>query len=203
MKTGFLTCLAAAFAFLFLGAGGALAQNVRVRGTIEKAEPSAIVVKTREGETLTIKLAETLNVSGVEKRTIADIKENSFVGIAALAQADGTLKALEVLIFPEAMRGANEGHYPWDLAPQATMTNAAVVSVVSKVDGSTLKLKYKDGEKTIVVPSDTPIVTFLPGDRSEIKVGAKIFIGGAQKQPDGSLEAGRIAVGRDGITPPM
>ena len=192
-----------ALASLMLAASMAYAQNVRVRGTIEKVEPTSIAVKTREGENLTIKLGDNLAVIGVVKQTMADIKPNSFVGIAALAQGDGTMKALEVLIFPENMRGAGEGHYPWDLAPQSTMTNAAVTDIVTKADGTTLTLKYKDGEKAIVVPPDTPIVSFVPGDRSELKPGAKIFIGGAPKQPDGSLLAARIAVGRDGLTPPM
>ena len=203
MRANLLLRWAMALVLVAIGSASVSAQAVRVRGTIEKVEPAAIVVKTREGETLTIKLADNLAVTGVVRQTLADIKPNSFVGTAAMVQPDGTLRALEVLIFPEQMRGAGEGHYPWDLAPQSTMTNAAVTDIVTKVDGATIKLKYKDGEKTVVVPPDVPIVTFVPGERSELREGAKIFIGGAQRQPDGGLQAGRVAVGRDGLMPPM
>ena len=195
---GLLACVALLFSVSL-----ASAQNVRVRGTVEKVDGSTIVVKSREGQDLTIKLADNLTVSGVVKRSLDDVKAGTYVGIAALPQPGGTLKALEVLIFPEAMRGAGEGHYPWDLMPESNMTNAGVTDVVTRNDGRSLTLKYKDGEKTILVPTDVPVVTFLPGDRSEIKPGAKIFIGAAQRQPDGTLQAARIAVGRDGLTPPM
>ena len=119
-----------------------------------------------------------------------------------MPQADGSLSALEVHIFPEAMRGTGEGHYPWDLRPQSTMTNANVDDVVSAVEGNTLTLKYKDGEKKILVPATIPIVTYVPGDTNDLKPGAKVFII-AVKQADGTLQGRAWRVGRDGITPPM
>jgi hypothetical protein len=119
-----------------------------------------------------------------------------------MPQPDGSLNAVEVHIFPEAMRGTGEGHYPWDLQPQSTMTNANVEQVVSAVDGRTLTLKYKDGEKKITVPANAPIVTYVPGDKSDIKPGAKVFIV-AVKQADGTLQGRAWRIGRDGVTPPM
>jgi hypothetical protein len=140
---------------------------------------------------------------GVVKATLADIKAGSFVGIGAMPQADGTQRALEVLIFPDAMRGTGEGHYPWDLQPKSTMTNGNVEQVVTSVDGGTLTVKYKDGEKKIIVPPDVPIVTFVPGDKADLKPGVKIFIVAAKKLPDSTLQAARVNYGKDGLTPPM
>ena len=160
-------------------------------------------VTARDGTKLAIKLADNVTVAGIVKASMSDIKVGGYVGATGMPQEDGSQRALEVLIFPEAMRGTAEGFLPWDLRPNSTMTNATVAEVVAKVDSYTMRLKYKDGEKTVVVPSDAPIVTYLPGDKSELKPGAKIFIAGAAKQPDGSLVAARIGVGRDGLTPPM
>jgi hypothetical protein len=125
------------------------------------------------------------------------------VGVTGMPQADGRQKAVEVHIFPEAMRGTGEGHRPWDLQPQSTMTNANVEQTVAGVDGHTLTLKYKDGEKKIIVVPETAIVTYMPGDKSELKPGVKIFIAAANKQPDGTLQAPRVNFGKDGLTPPM
>jgi len=119
-----------------------------------------------------------------------------------MPQADGGLTAVEVHIFPESMRGTGEGHYPWDLQPKSTMTNANVEQVVSAVEGRTLTLKYKDGEKKITVPANAPIVTYVAGDKSDIKPGAKVFIV-AVKQADGTLVGRAWRIGRDGLTPPM
>lgn len=194
-------CTAAAFGLAL--AGAALAQTtVRVRGTIEKVDGGTLTVKTREGATAVIKVPDNVTIAGVLKRSLADIKANDFVGIAALPQSGGPSRALEVLIFPETMRGTGEGHRGWDLLPESTMTNATVTESVTKVDGHSLTLKYKDGEQTFVVPPDTPIVTFAPGDKSELKPGAVIFISGATKTDDGSLSATRVTVGRE-VPPPM
>jgi hypothetical protein len=176
---------------------------VRVRGTIEKADGGALLVKTREGNQVTVKLTDNAQVNGVAKAALADIKQNSFVGITAMPQPDGTQKAIEVHIFPEARRGAGEGHRPWDLVPNSTMTNANVEQLVSAVDGPMLTMKYKDGEKKISVPNNAIIVQFVNGDRSELKPGAKIFIAAGTKKEDGTIETGGVNVGRDGITPPM
>ncbi|HXY89462.1 MAG TPA: DUF5666 domain-containing protein [Xanthobacteraceae bacterium] len=177
-------------------------ETVRVRGTIDGIDGQTMRVTTREGTKLSIKIADNAAVAGVVQASMADIKAGSYVGVAGLPQADGSQRALEVLIFPEAMRGISEGFRPWDLQPNSTMTNATVAELVTQAGSDTLTLKYKDGEKVIAVPPGTPIVTYVPGDKSELKPGAKIFIAGAAKQPDGSLVAARIGVGR-GLTPPM
>lgn len=197
--------LLAAFALTgFAFAGSAAAQeNVRVRATIEKVDGAALTVKTREGATVVIRFPETVLVTGVVPANLSDIKASSYVGVAALPQPDGTLKALEVLIFPEAMRGVGEGHRPWDLLPESTMTNATVAETVVRADGPVLTLKYKDGVQTVIVPKEAPVVTFVPANRAALVAGAKIFIVAAQKQADGTLLAPRIAVGLNGFTPPM
>jgi hypothetical protein len=189
---------------LVLAMSSAQAQEVvRVRGTIEKADGNTLLVKTREGSQVTVKLTDNAQVNGVAKAALADIKQNSFVGITAMPQPDGTQKALEVHIFPEARRGAGEGHRPWDLVPNSTMTNANVEQLVTAVEGPMLTMKYKDGEKKISVPNNATIVQFVNGDRSELKPGAKIFIAAGTKKPDGTIETGGVNVGRDGVTPPM
>jgi hypothetical protein len=196
--------VAAAGLALMLTVSAAQAQQpVRVRGTIEKADGNTLLVKTREGGDVTVKLTDNAQVNGVVKAQLADIKQNSFVGITAMPQPDGTQKAIEVHIFPEARRGAGEGHRPWDLVPNSTMTNANVEQLVTAVDGPTLTMKYKDGEKKISVPSNATIVAFVNGDRSALKPGAKIFIGAGTKNADGTVETGGVNVGLDGITPPM
>jgi hypothetical protein len=175
---------------------------VRVRGTIERVEGSIYVVKNRDGAELKVTLADKPQIAGVVKASLSDIKQGLFVGVTAMPQADGSQSALEVHIFPESMRGTGEGHYTWDLRPQSTMTNANIEQVVTAVDGQTLTLKYKDGEKKIFVPSNAPIVIYVPGDMSDLKAGAKVFIV-AVKQPDGTLQGRAWRVGRDGVTPPM
>jgi len=178
------------------------APPVRVRGTIERVDGSIYVVKARDGAELKLTLADNPQIAGIVKASLSDIKQGVFVGVTAMPQADGSLSALEVHIFTEAMRGTGEGHYPWDLRPQSTMTNANVEQVVTAVDGQTLTLKYKDGEKKILVPANTPIVVYVQGDKSDLKPGAKVFIA-AIKQPDGTLQGRAWRVGRDGVTPPM
>ena len=175
---------------------------VRVRGTIERIDGATYVVKARDGAELKVTLADNPQIAGIIKASLSDIKQNSFVGVTAMPQPDGSLNAVEVHIFPESMRGTGEGHYPWDLQPQSTMTNANVEQVVSAVDGRTLTLKYKDGEKKITVLANAPIVTYVPGDKSDIKPGAKVFIV-AVKQADGTLQGRAWRIGRDGLTPPM
>jgi Domain of unknown function (DUF5666) len=178
-------------------------QTVRVRGTVEAADGPMITVKSRDGQNYKIKLTDNAVVRGIVKAPLSDIKANSFIGVTGMPQADGTQKAVEIHIFPEAMRGTGEGHRPWDLVPSSTMTNATVAQMVKGVSGDEITLKYKDGEKKIVVAPDTVIVTYLPGDRSELKPGAKIFIAAANKKDDGTLEASAVSVGRDGVAPPM
>ena len=159
---------------------------VRVRGTIERAEGSNFVVKARDGSELKITLAENATIVALVKASVADIKPGSFVGITGMPQPDGSQRAVEVHIFPEAMRGTGEGHYAWDLRPQSTMTNGNVEESVAGTDGQSLRIKYKDGEKKIIVTPETDIVVYMPGDKSELKPGTKIFIAAARKQPDGT-----------------
>jgi len=182
----------------------AMAQTTptRLRGTISAIDGKTVTIATREGNSVDVRLADSWAVALVAPLTMADIRPGSFVGIASLG-TDADRTALEVLVFPDAMKGANEGHYPWDLQPESMMTNATVSTVASSGDGRTLKLDYKGGgTQTIKVKPGTPIVTFLPGDRSDAKVGAKVFVGAA-RAADGTYSAGRLNVGKDGLTPPM
>lgn len=194
------TAVAAAFAM----AVTALAQSppTRIRGAITAVDDKSVTIATREGSTAKVNLADNWGVLLVAPATMADIKENSFVGIASLKAPDGTLNALEVLVFPENMRGVGEGHYPWDLQPESLMTNATVAKLAAAPSGQTLTLKYKDGSQAINVRPGTPIVTFQPGTKADAKVGAKLMVT-ATKDADGSLKAGRLLVGKDGMTPPM
>jgi Domain of unknown function (DUF5666) len=177
--------------------------TVRIRGTIEAVDGATLSIKSRDGSDVKVNITDNIAVTGVAKASLSDIKEGSYIGVSAMPEPDGTQKAIAVHIFPEAQRGAAEGFRAWDLRPNSTMTNATVAQTVAGVDGQTIMVKYKDGEKKVVVPPDTPIVAFAAGDKAEIKPGAKIIIFGATKKEDGTLETGRIAIGRDGIAPPM
>jgi hypothetical protein len=174
----------------------------RIRGDVTSIDGLSLQVKERSGAMLTIKLAENYVVTSVAKVGVESIAANTFVGAASMPQSDGTQSALEVLVFPEAMRGSGEGHYAWDLQPGSMMTNATVAEVVAVGPARRLTLRYKDGEKVVVVPDGVPVVTFEPGDRAMLKAGAHVLLT-ATKQPDGTLTAGRVAVGKDGLVPPM
>ncbi len=188
---------------IVVSGNAALAQDtVRIRGAIESVDGSTYAIKSRDGADLKVALTDNAQIAAVVEASLADIKQGLFVGVTASPQADGSLSAVEVHIFPEAMRGTGEGHYSWDLRPQSTMTNANVDQVVTAVDGQTLTLKYKNGETKIFVPADTPIVAYVKGDNNDLKPGAKVFIA-AIKQPDGPLVGRAWRVGRDGVTPPM
>jgi hypothetical protein len=177
-------------------------ETVRLRGTIERIEGPVYVVKSREGAELklTVTPDHPLFVA-IAPATMADIKPGMFVGSAGMMQADGTQKAVEVHIFPESMRGTGEGHYDWDLKPQSKMTNGNVEQTVAGVDGPVLSVKYKDGEKKLVVSPDTVVVTYVMGSQDDLKPGTKIFVGAAKKQPDGTLQTPRITYGKNGAGP--
>jgi len=196
--------LSAAFV---VAATAALAQApadmVRVRGTVQSVDGSMLTVKSRDGADLKIKLADNAVIRTVTAKTVADVKQGLFVGITAMPQPDGTQKAVEIHIFPEAARGTGEGHRPWDLMPGSTMTNANVDSEVAISDGKKLVLKYKDGDKTFIVPDNIKVVMFAPGTAADVKPGAKIFIVAAKKLPDGTLEAPGATVSSGGVDPPM
>ena len=192
---------------LVFTASTTLAQDtVRVRGTIERVEGQTFVVKSRDGAELKLTLADNALVVAMEKASLSDIKPGSFVGATGIPQPDGSQKAIEVHIFPESMRGTGEGHYKWDLSPDSTMTNANVAKIeqtVVGIDGQVLTVKYKDGEKKVIVAPGIPIVNYVLSDKSELKPGTKIFVGAAKKQPDGTLQTQRVNFGKDGLTPSM
>jgi hypothetical protein len=194
---------AAVGALMALASTAGAQDTVRVRGTIESVDGPVYVVKARDGSEVKVTLTDNALVVAIIKAALSDIKVGSFVGITGMPQTDGTQKAVEVHIFPEAMRGTGEGHRPWDLRPKSTMTNANVEQMVAGVDGQTLTMKYKDGETKIVVPPDIPIVTYEKGDKADLKPGTKIFIAAGKKQADGTVEAPRINYGKGGVAPPM
>jgi hypothetical protein len=198
-----LTGALAVVSVLITAASAQQPPTVRIRGTIEAVDGATLSIKSRDGSDLKVKVTDNIAVTGVAKASLSDIKEGSYIGVSAMPEPDGTQKAIAVHIFPEAQRGLAEGFRPWDLRPNSTMTNATVAQTVAGVDGQTIMVKYKDGEKKVVVPPETPVVAFVAGDKAEIKPGAKIIIFGATKKEDGTLETGRIAIGRDGIAPPM
>lgn len=204
--TRILRRLAGTMAVLALALSTAAAQQpqtLRIRGTVEKINGDVLTVKTRESTDLAVTLADDARITALTRASLADIRPNAYVGVAAIPGPDGTQRAASILIFLESQRGVGEGHRDWDLQPRSTMTNATVESVVANVTGSTLTLKYKDGEQKIVVAPETVIVTPSPGQRSEIKPGTKVMIFGATRQADGSLKAPSISFGRDGLTPSM
>jgi hypothetical protein len=178
------------------------APTQRIRGDVASVDGLDLRIKERNGDMLSIKLAENYVVTAVAKVGMDAITPNSYVGAASMPQSDGSQTALEVLVFPESGRGSGEGHYAWDLQPGSMMTNATVADVTPAGGGRRMTLRYKDGEKVITVPANAPIVTFEPGERSMLKPGAHVIVT-ATRQPDGSLTAARVAVGKDGLVPPM
>ena len=174
----------------------------RVRGTIEGIDGDVVAVKSRGGEDVRLHMTSDIRVVGIVKISLADIKVGSFIGTTTVPGADGTPSAVEVHVFPEDMRGTGEGSRPYDLRPNSTMTNATVSESVVGNDGHTLLVKYKDGEKKVLVTPETPVVTYVPADKSDLKAGAKV-IAFMKQLPDGSFETNRVSVGRDGLTPPM
>jgi hypothetical protein len=175
-------------------------QTVRIRGAVEKVDGNTVVVKSADGAEVTLTLTANAQIVGVVKASLADIKPGSFLGSAAMPQADGSQKALEVHIFAESQRGTGEGHRPFTV-PNSTMTNGTVGDMVKATDGGTLTVLYKGGEKKIVVGPDVPIVRYEIGDRSELKPGVHITALNAVKKADGSIEAPRLNLGRNGLVP--
>jgi hypothetical protein len=173
----------------------------RVRGTIERVDGDVLSVKSR-GEDVKLHMSSDLRVIGIVKISLGDIRVGSFIGTTTVPGPDGGENAIEVHVFPEDMRGTGEGSRPFDLRPNSTMTNATVAETVVSNEGHLLTVKYKGGEKKVVVAPDTPVVTYVPADKSELKPGAKV-IAAMKKLADGSFETNRISVGRDGLTPPM
>jgi hypothetical protein len=182
-----------------LAAVPALAQQPqRLRGTIESVNGSTLVIKQGEGPDVTVKLTDNAQVFGVVPATLADVKTGAFIGVGAMPQPDGSQKAIQVMIFAESQRGTGEGFRPWD-RPGTTMTNATVDTTVASVDGQVVTVKYKDGEKKIIIGKDAVIRAYVVGDKSELKPGVHIAIVRADEMPDGTLQTARINVGRDGV----
>ena len=193
----------AAGALVLFGAVPTDAQDtVRIRGTIEAVTEDIYSVRTRDDKLLRLRLATNANVAASVRSTITDIKPGIYIGMAAVPEADGNLRALEAHIFDESMRGTAEGHRAWDLLPKSTMTNAVVDDIVRTVDGDAVTLKYKDGQQRILIPAGTTIVTYRPASAAELKVGAVLFVPSATSQTDGTFEAQRVMVGRD-VAPPQ
>jgi hypothetical protein len=198
-----LAIVAASLGLLGVASPASAQETVRLRGTIERLEGPVYVVKNRDGAEVKLTVTDNPLYVAIVKSTMADIKPGMFVGSTGMPQPDGTQKAIEVHIFPESMRGTGEGHYDWDLKPQTKMTNANVEQTVGGVDGQMLSVKYKDGEKKLLVTPETAVVTYVTGDKSDLKPGTKIFVGAAKKQADGTLLTPRITYGKDGLMPPM
>ncbi len=195
------TLAAASFALICMALPASAQETVRIRGTIERVEGPVYVVKNRDGAELKLTVTDNPLFVAIAPSTMADIKPGMFIGSAGMMQPDGTQKAIEVHIFPESMRGTGEGHYDWDLKPQSKMTNGNVEQSVAAVDGPVLSVKYKDGEKKLLVTPETVVVTYVPGNKDELKPGTKIFVAAAKKQPDGTLQTPRITYGRNGAGP--
>ena len=176
-------------------------ETVRIRGAVERVDGPVYVVKNRDGAEPKLTLTDNPLFVVIVPSTMADIKQGMFVGSAGMMQPDGVQKAIEVHIFPESMRGTGEGHYDWDLLPKSKMTNANVEHAVTSVDGKMLSVKYKDGEKKLLVTPETVVVTYEMGRKEEVQPGTKIFVAAAKKQPDGTVQAPRITYGRNGQAP--
>ncbi len=188
------------FAFLFAAlCASAQQQPARLAGTIEGVDGATLTIKTAQGTTK-VKLTDNARILGAEKIGMADIKKGDFVGVGAMPQADGSQRAVQVSIFPESQRGQGERHGPWSSNPNGTMTNGTVDTAVVSVDGQVLTVKYKDGEKKIIVPPEASVVRYTDSDRSELKPGALVALS-SLPQPDGSFETLRVNVGRGGYAP--
>jgi hypothetical protein len=194
-------CAGAVFAIVAVSSAHA-ADGVRVRGTVVSLAGTTLTVKTREGATSALVLKDGWKLTGLARAAVNDIKPGDFVGVASLPKAAGGDGALEVLIFPAALRGIGEGSNPWDLKPSSTMTNATVSNMVKDVDGRTLTLSYHGQEKKMSIADDTPIVTFAPATQADLAPGATVFIP-ADRGADGALATGFVVVGTNGVTPPM
>lgn len=200
---------AVALSALLLSSSHAFAQQspvsntLRVRGAVESLDGETLRVKSRDGTEVALHLPQDAGVAGVAKISLTDVKVGSYIGVTSVPDADGSQKAVEVHVFPEAMRGAGDGDHPWDLKPKSSMTNGAVDDrTVAGNDGHTLTVKYKGGERKVLVTPETTVVTFVPATRAEIKAGTPIFAI-ATKKPDGTLDVARLSIGRDGVSPPM
>ena len=190
-------------ALLGIGASSAQAADaVRTRGTVVRLDGGMLVVHPKTGADVTISLSEKFAVLAVVKSSMAEIKPGAFIGTATTTKPDSTLRSMEVVVFPEGMKGTGEGHYPWDLPGASMMTNATVTNAVKGVDGQTVTMAYKGGEKKVEIPTDVPVVTLAPASAADIMPGASVFVPG-QRGEDGTIHASVVLFGKDGLVPPM
>ena len=188
---------------LTLGASAAHAADVvRTRGTVVSLEGGKLTVHPKSGPDVTIALADKFAVLAVVKSSMSEIKPGAFIGTATMTKPDSTLRSMEVVVFPEGMKGTGEGHYPWDLPGSSMMTNATVTNAVKSVDGQMVTMAYKGGEKKIEIPADVPVVTLFPASAADIKPGEAVFVPG-QRGEDGVVHASVVLFGKDGVVPPM
>lgn len=180
---------------------------VRIRGTIEKIDGQNLEVKSREGKNVKAVMSEKVRFTAMVKASLKDLSPDTYIGVTAMPQADGSQRAIAIHIFQPAQRGTGEGHRPWDLQPGSTMTNAAIATTVAGTDGQVVTVRYKDkdkvDEKRVIVTPQTVIVRYLPGDRNELKPGVRVMLNNAKPLPDGTIEAPTVSYGRDGVVPPM
>ena len=197
MNKASATLTGAIVAALLVSSALAQQNQQRLRGTIQRVDGNILFVKAPDGAPATLKLADNAVIVTIHKATAADIKEGDYIGSGAVPQADGTQKAVEVHIFAASQRGTGDGHRPWDGAANGTMTNGAVGNVVKSVDGPVVLVKYKDGEKKVIVGPNTPVVRYEVGSKADLKVGEPITVQAATKQADGTFTTARINVGQD------
>jgi hypothetical protein len=190
----------AVFALPF-AASSAFAQDQRLQGSIVSVNGPALVIKTDKAGEVTVNLTDKASILAVEKVTMDGIKAGEFIGVGAIPQSDGSQRAVRINIFDEARRGTGEGFRPWSADPKGTMTNATVDTTVGSIDGQVLMLKYKGGEKKIVIPPDAIIQRNVAGSASDLKPGAVVQISAATPKGDGIFETSRVSVGRDGYVP--
>ena len=182
-------------------------QATRIRAMIEKVDGNVLAVKARNGDQLTVMMADNARYAAMIKATLDELKPDTYIGVTSMPQPDGTLKAVAIHIFQPNQRGTGEGHRPWDLTPGSMMTNAAIETTVASADGQSITVKYKQGDKVedkkVLVTPQTVIVRYVPGDKNDLKTGVHIIIGAATKNADGSFGAAALNYGRDGVVPPM
>ena len=200
-KTQVITAMLVLSVVLGPGPGWADGTPVRIRGTVVNLDGSKLIVHTKNGKDVPVSLKDKYGVLAVVKSSMDQIKQGTFIGTATEPQPDGSLRAIEVVVFPDALRGMAEGHYPWDLGPKSMMTNATIANKVQSVDGETVHVTYKGGEQKITIPENIPIVGLVPAEHGDVKSGDVVFVP-TEKQPDGTLLSGAVLFGR-GVVPPM
>jgi hypothetical protein len=200
-RNRFVLCCLVMFVLLSGGVAAQESSPIRLRGTVQDFADPNLVILERSGKVITVVVPDETGIVEVIPTDIALVQPGTFIGTATVPRADGKLVSLEVVVFPEFARGAGEGHFPWDLEPESTMTNATVAELARSSDGRILRLRYKDGDKTVIVPDGVPVVTLRPGNRLMIVPGAKLFA--VAEQRGDQYIAMRLLVGRNRLQPPM